>query len=594
MITIFRNFTETKSPHYITVTEAVKRIREGRSKPTIDKVRNGDIEAKKSLPCVLFSGKFTSRSNAGLVQHSGFMVLDFDHSGAGYKEFLKSLPYIYATWISPSGNGVKALVKISDPSKHLGHFLSIAKELPELDTSGKDPARICFESYDPHIHVNEDAEVYTGIIEMPTYKPVQATYTETDEDKIYYNLKRWAERRGELFIEGNRNNFIAKLASAMNRTGISEDKAIQYLIYDFAHAGSDFGINELTRTVHSIYQRYGSQYGTMRFEKKDDEQIIVDQDGKETLHAFDGEVEVQDVIYFSQVFDSLMEMRTKGITKGESTHFPTVDNFYRWMRGEITCLYGFGNVGKSAFMTQLQLVKSVRDGYKWAVFSPENFPVEFYYRDILQAYFGKHFTELSDLQMEEGRDFINDHFFYIYPKNESPTPDLILKRFTEMIIKHKIDGVLIDPFNQLDNDWGKSGRDDKYLEKVLTQFKRFAQNHNIFFHICAHPTKPSRTKNGEFQKLTIYDLAGGAMWANKMDNILLYDRPDFFTNPTSTNCEFSSQKIKKQQINGTLGTTTLTFERKEFRFYDQGYNPLGGRKVIYDSHIEPNYDESPF
>ena len=69
--------------------------------------------------------------------------------------------------------------------------------------------------------------------------------------------------------------------------------------------------------------------------------------------------------------------------------------------------------------------------------------------------------------------FVNEHFFYIYPKDDAPTPDYMMKVFTETIIKYNIDGVVIDPFNQLDHDRG--GRDDIYLEKFYNKWKRFIQ-----------------------------------------------------------------------------------------------------------------------
>ena len=42
-------------------------------------VRDGNKEKKKELPVVCFSGEFASRSDDALFEHSGFIVLDFDH-----------------------------------------------------------------------------------------------------------------------------------------------------------------------------------------------------------------------------------------------------------------------------------------------------------------------------------------------------------------------------------------------------------------------------------------------------------------------------------------------------------------------------------
>ena len=43
------------------------------------------------------------------------MICDIDHVDAvAVKETLRYDPYVYAIWISPSGDGVKFLMKISD------------------------------------------------------------------------------------------------------------------------------------------------------------------------------------------------------------------------------------------------------------------------------------------------------------------------------------------------------------------------------------------------------------------------------------------------------------------------------------------------
>ena len=77
------------------------------------------------------------------------------------KEKLSKDTYIFSIWISPSGNGLKALVKIpvvvdnDDYNKRYKaiykHFLWVNDEFGDnvIDTSGQDISRLCFESYDP-------------------------------------------------------------------------------------------------------------------------------------------------------------------------------------------------------------------------------------------------------------------------------------------------------------------------------------------------------------------------------------------------------------------------------------------------------------
>ena len=125
-VTIFKNVFQKDEPHHINLSTALKRIQEGTSAPTIESVRGGDKEFKKKLPVVLFSGEFNTRTDEDLIKHSGFVVLDFDHIDvAASKTLLGTDPYVYSCWVSPSGDGLKALVRITNPERHRDHFRAL-------------------------------------------------------------------------------------------------------------------------------------------------------------------------------------------------------------------------------------------------------------------------------------------------------------------------------------------------------------------------------------------------------------------------------------------------------------------------------------
>jgi hypothetical protein len=166
----------------------------------------------------------------------------------------------------------------------------------------------------------------------------------------------------------------------------------------------------------------------------------------------------------------------------------------------------------------------------------------------------------------------------------------------EVIIKHKVDGVLIDPYNQLIHD-RQGNRDDLYLEVFLNKMKRFAQNQDIFFIICAHPNKPIKSgTNKVYEEPTAYDLAGGAMWFNKVDNILCFHRPNIFVDPKDTWCTLSSQKIKKQKLNGIPGKINFVYDRFKSRYFELSQEPSGGdigfSPIEKTSHITPEKEDA--
>ena len=275
-ITIFKDIKDTAQPFYRDVNTIIERIREGSSKEIVRSIRSEkDKEIrnklKQSLPAICFSGKFTKRNDASLVEHSGIMCLDFD----GYesdkllleqKELLTKDKYTYSVFISPSGLGLKVLVKIpAEEDNHKNFFSSLEKHYNSeyFDKTCKNLSRVCYESYDPLIFINEQSSVFNTITEheyqeVIKHKGVQ-TIPVTDENKIVEILTKWWERKYGL-VSGERNQNVYILASAFNDFGVNKTLA-EYIMGNFS--SEDFSINEVKRTINSAYsqtQNFGTKY----------------------------------------------------------------------------------------------------------------------------------------------------------------------------------------------------------------------------------------------------------------------------------------------------------------------------------------------
>ena len=149
MVTIFKNIF-SKEPFYVSIDDALERIKSGKSRKIVEEIR-GTLDKEKAnkiklnLPSVCFSGKFgKDRTDEQLIEHSGYIVLDFDNVGElrDKQTDIISKPFVYACWVSPSGNGLKALVKISSPKKHREHFQALQEEFIDIDKSGINPSRV--------------------------------------------------------------------------------------------------------------------------------------------------------------------------------------------------------------------------------------------------------------------------------------------------------------------------------------------------------------------------------------------------------------------------------------------------------------------
>jgi len=286
---------------------------------------------------------------------------------------------------------------------------------------------------------------------------------------------------------------------------------------------------------------------------------------------------IKDVIYLDDVKESMINGFQNGYEQGKTTGFVKIDNHFKWLKQNLIVFGGYGGHGKSTFLYQLLLRAAILRGEKSGIFSPENLPIDYFYNDLIHTFTGEstqkeHFNQMSLNKYKESMEFVKTHFFPIYPEHDSPTPEIINDRLKELIDKEGISYCVTDPFNQLDHDWNTAGRDDKYLSSFLSKEKRFAQDNNIHKIIVAHCKGNAVFEDGILKEPNVFNLAGGAMWGNKCDDIVFIHRPYKYSDPTKKTTYFISDKIKKQRICGIPGTVTLEFDFKSNRFQEMQEN----------------------
>lgn len=271
MITIFKNFNEVIE--HKTIPEILHEIKTGKYRPGITYLRKSLAEnkleayekAKKSLPAFTPSGKFVGgRKMEFLEAYSNFIILDIDKLNTAdltkAKEVAAKSEFTYASFISPSGNGLKILVKVNTTKEdHKETFLAIQNHYEtllnhEIDKSGKDITRLCFYSFDDNLYQNEAAKVFASeAMQTSQAEPVEASTTlnlkpETSNSEAVYNhCIRFTEKKVQ-YATGSRNVFVHQLACNLNRKGISLNEALSFILTDFG-----YDEKEVTQTVHSAY-----------------------------------------------------------------------------------------------------------------------------------------------------------------------------------------------------------------------------------------------------------------------------------------------------------------------------------------------------
>ena len=276
-VSFFTSILSTSPKVSKDVSFFLERIRSGASKDLILDLRSTSDkekqqELKKKLPVVCFNGYFSNRSKAGLKKASGLLTLDFDEvkgieEANQLKEELKKDKHIFACWLSPR-LGVKALyrvIEVEDDKSFKQVFEQIKEKYPDLDDSGKDISRACFESVDSEIYINLDAQVFVPEIRILPHEEDEISEVTNiplvDGDEISNRLIKWFQNK---YDSSQRNNSIFKLASAFNDFGVDKMTATSYCL---RYAEKGFSSNEIQKILDSAYKKT-SQFGTKFFEDK--------------------------------------------------------------------------------------------------------------------------------------------------------------------------------------------------------------------------------------------------------------------------------------------------------------------------------------
>lgn len=267
-VSIFKNLYKSKDvPYIVSLSKIVERIKKGSSKDAILKIRSATSKEekdnyKRNLPSILFAGEFTERNGNGLKVHSGLMVVDFDKYPSNdimtnHLKELKQINHFVLLFISPSGNGIKGVLRVSNKLTKETHpkiFKAFQDKfnLDYFDIANSNVDRVCFESYDENIYVNYDAEIFdTEIFDTGfTYSEKVPLLPLNDESQIIEKIMAFNFKKD--FVDGERNNYVFDLAGQFCEYGVSQGTTIAYIINNIKFG--NFSNREVENTVKSAFR----------------------------------------------------------------------------------------------------------------------------------------------------------------------------------------------------------------------------------------------------------------------------------------------------------------------------------------------------
>jgi len=258
---------------------------------------------------------------------------------------------------------------------------------------------------------------------------------------------------------------------------------------------------------------------------------------------------------------SIIDFYHKGLRCGLTTGWSSLDNYYTVLPGQWTLVTGIPSHGKSSWLDALMVNLSQHNGWKFAVFSPENHPIAYHASKLTElvtggSFFGTYrMDRMTKGEVAAGSKIVENVFTFISHEDDILTLDGILLRAQKIVDEKGINGLVIDPWNEIDHVIG-TDTETLYISKALTKIRLFARNNNIHIWVVAHPTKMQKNDQGSYNPPTPYDVAGGAHWRNKSDCSVTVHRPTF--DRGDFRVDIHIQKIRFKHV-GKVGKVTLEY-----------------------------------
>ncbi|QGH72690.1 MAG: DNA directed DNA polymerase [Podoviridae sp. ctQNx1] len=287
-----------------------------------------------------------------------------------------------------------------------------------------------------------------------------------------------------------------------------------------------------------------------------------------------------EIIKCSSLSQNILNLYNSGMPPGDSTQWPTMDPFYTVMPGQWTLITGVPSHGKSTWLDCLT-VNMARIGWRFAIFSPEQEPIEAHMallaEKVSQKPFRKGFNGcMGKPELAQAIKFIDEHYKFLKAPEDSLTiPSLFdVMQYAGVAIdewrdydtgKEQRYGIVIDPWNELNHDMQADATETKYICEMLGMMRRYARNINAHIFLVAHPKMMVKNpKTGEYPIPKPYDISGSAHWYNKADNCITVWRQE-----EGNITEIHVLKVRFRHI-GKRGVVPLVFDVGTGTYADLG------------------------
>ena len=314
---------------------------------------------------------------------------------------------------------------------------------------------------------------------------------------------------------------------------------------------------------------------------KDANEVLCRHGREEVIRCIEAaeEVPIEGVFTAEDVGEGLDALFENGMQRGAEVGLFNLDKLCTFEPGRFMVITGRPGDGKSEFLDELVLRLCLRHGWRPAYFTPENVPIEYHLRKLIEKLTGYKFEcggRMTPDLYRAAKRWCAENVHHILPPDDRYTLDEVLQRARQLVARRGVRIVVIDPLNRLETDEKETSMTElQLISDRLNRMVRFAAQHRVLFILVAHPRKVNRANlNGEKRRVEMNDINGSADFGNKADYCLVIDRDD-----TQRRTTVFVDKVRFKHL-GTRGECTMHYDPVSGRYLPLTYDPdgLGGLK----------------
>lgn len=277
---------------------------------------------------------------------------------------------------------------------------------------------------------------------------------------------------------------------------------------------------------------------------------------------------IDGVVLIDDVLEDAIDLLNTPDTKGLTTGWEALDEYYRISPSEVTIVTGVPNMGKSEWMDALMINLIQDNGWKFGIFSAENFPVKHHLLKLVGKFTNKPFwgnDRMEEATARNSMNILNEHIKFIGTQEDSVTMESILDQARILNFRYGLNGLVIDPWNTIEHKFRDGESETNYVSRILASLNTFAKIHEIHIWVVAHPRKMESDNNRKPVVPTPYDISGSANFYNKADNCITVHR---HRSDDDDYVGIHVQKVRFQYKNGTTGTGKLSYNVRSGNYFE--------------------------